>query len=463
MKALKLILVIMAAALVTVGLSEMSYALHSGGTAYCEACHTMHNSLGGKQVSKGGSLDVGVNYLLKGTDQSSTCLVCHASSSPPSPTTGSIAVMTSPTPAGAPVQRSPGGDFGWLLKNYNSGGTANQNPGNSHGHNIIATDYGLGAVGASTAPTATAPGGTYSSNNLYCTSCHDPHSNTRITGTQVSSSTRVKPTLGGPAVGPITGSGSYAGSGTAPVYPTATAPLGVYRLLGDVNYLPVSYSGGPKFTSPPPVAVAPSLYNQSEATNEVRVAYGVGMSEWCSNCHPNILNSNSLSGTTHIHPAGAAALLNQLANMSGTTTYSYLNIYNAYRWSGNLSGTQSTSYTSLVPYEEGSNDLTVIGPHASNTKAMYSTTGPYLGTENAQCLSCHRAHASGFPQATRWYNNYQFITLAGGVWPGATANSQSDYMPQLDYQAAMYDHQASVFGGTTGFQRALCNKCHGKD
>jgi len=454
MKTLKLILVIMAAALVTVGLSEMSYALHSGGTAYCEACHTMHNSLGGATVRKGGSADTGVNYLLKGSDQSSTCLNCHASSSA---TPGGITIMTYPVPAGsAPVQRSPGGDFAWIAKSYGTAGT--QNPGYTHGHNINALDYSLPS---GTPLATTAPGGTYLQANLHCTSCHNPHSNSRIIGNPVTASTRVQPTLGGPAYGPITGSGSYAGSGTAPVLPTAAAPLGVYRLLGDINYLPVSYPSGPKFVNAPPVAVAPSTYNQTEATNEVRVAYGSGMSEWCYNCHPNILNSNIGSGTTHIHPAGAAALLSQNANMSGTTT-TYAAIYNAYISSGNLSGLQATAYTSLVPYEEGSNDLTVIGPHASNTHPIYSTTGPYLGTENAQCLSCHRAHASGFPQATRWYNNYQFITLAGGVWPGVTANSSSNYMPQLDYQAAMYDHSASLFGAA-GFQRALCNKCHGKD
>jgi hypothetical protein len=231
----------------------------------------------------------------------------------------------------------------------------------------------------------------------------------------------------------------------------------------------MSLSGttGLAFINPPPVAVAPTStynFNQSEATNEVRVAYGSGMSEWCANCHLGIYNnvSNATTSGHPIHPTGSAALLSGTANISGTLT-TYAAIYNAYISSGNLIGKQGSSYTSLVPYEEGTSDMSALGSHATNTAAMYSTPGPGgygTYTDNVMCLSCHRAHASGFPQATRWYNNYQFITQ-NGAWP--SSGSASNYMPQTDYQAAMYDRVASVFGGSTGFQRPLCNKCHGKD
>jgi len=457
MKALKLSLVIMAAAMVTVGLGGTAYALHTGGTAYCEACHTMHNSLGGATVRKGGTVDQGVAFLLKGSDQSSTCLNCHASSSA---TPGGITIMTYPVPSGsAPIQRSPGGDFAWIALVV---GTGTQNPQNTRGHNITAIDYGLPAE----APVATqAPGGTYLSSNLYCTSCHNPHSSTRLTGNPVSATNRINSVTAGaftnPAPGPITGSGSSSGFNGAAL-PSAALPLGVYRLLGDVGYVPASYSGGPKFVNPPPVAVAPSPYNQTEATNEVRVAYGSGMSEWCANCHVSIHTTNA-SGTVapFIHPAGATALLTQNTNISGST-FTYAQVYNAYISSGNLTGVAASAYTSLVPYEEGISDMSTLGGHATSTKPIYSTTGPYLGSENVMCLSCHRAHASGFPQATRWYNNYQFITAAGGVWEGATPGSSSNYLTQAEYSAAMYDHAATVFG-TAGFQRPLCNKCHAKD
>ena len=472
MKVLRAILIVIAATLLIICLMNMAEAqtFHSGGVAYCEGCHTMHNSLGGNPVAvrtvttsgttsqiasgkPGNSVAFqGENYLLQGSDQSSTCLNCHAGA-----TLSSYHVMTFPEPSTggtAPVNRNPGGDFGWLYRNYPVAGYAPASPGTAHGHNINAFDYNLpsGAV-----PTTAAPGGTYSSSNLYCTSCHDPHSNARMTD---ANGTIAYNTLGSPTL-PITGSGSYGvtSSGTPPAV-TTTFAIGVYRLLGGVGYVPMSYSGGPSFKNPPPVAVAPSKYNQTEATHEVRVAYGYGMSEWCANCHTQIHNNNTgSSNTALIHPAGNGAALSAKANISGQNT-TIVAIYNAYKMSGDLSGNQGTSYTSMVPYEEGiGTTLTTLTSHASNTGAY--TVGP-SGSENVMCLSCHRAHASGFNQGTRWNNNAEFLTVAG-VWPDASTSASQNYsngMPQADYQAAMYDRLASNYAT---YQRSLCNKCHGKD
>jgi hypothetical protein len=462
MKGLKLSLVIMAAALVTIGLSGMAYAFHSGGVADCDGCHTMHNSLGGKAVAlKGGSTKfVGQNFLLQGTDQSSTCLNCHATNGA---TPSSYHIMTYPitsTPGTPPIQRTPGGDFGWLVKAYPAVGHAPASPGTVHGHQIVAADYGL----LPDTTLTTAPGGTYLSANLYCTSCHNPHSSTRIVCTPVTTSCIVTSALG-TSVPPIIGSGSSAGQGTNP-YPTSSAAVGVYRLLGGVNYVPYSYTGGPAFINPPPIAIAPSTYNQTEATNEVRVAYGTiggtqyGMAEWCANCHLAIYNNQPTgSAAPHIHPNGVAAALNAQANMSGTLT-TYEAIYNAYVYSGNLTGTVATSYTSLVPYEEAVDDLTVLSSHASSSGGYLQ--GTTAGTEHVMCLTCHRAHASGFNQGTRWNNNAEFLTVAG-LWPDSANTASSGYsngMPLLDYQAAMYDRPSTKYAS---YQRTLCNKCHGKD
>ena len=57
MKGLKLSLVIMAAALLTIGLSGMAYAFHSGGVADCGGCHSMHTPKTG-----GTSLLIGTDY-----------------------------------------------------------------------------------------------------------------------------------------------------------------------------------------------------------------------------------------------------------------------------------------------------------------------------------------------------------------------------------------------------------------
>jgi len=110
-----------------------AYAFHAGGVANCEGCHTMHNSMDNKAVAvhpgnEGDIVDVtnsepgastqfqGKNFLLQGSDTSSTCLNCHASAA-----IGSFQVLTNPLPStsGAlPAQRTPGGDFGWLAKTF---------------------------------------------------------------------------------------------------------------------------------------------------------------------------------------------------------------------------------------------------------------------------------------------------------------------------------------------------------
>ncbi len=47
MKAVRLSLVIMAAALLTIGVSGLAFAFHSGGVAECGGCHSMHSPAGG--------------------------------------------------------------------------------------------------------------------------------------------------------------------------------------------------------------------------------------------------------------------------------------------------------------------------------------------------------------------------------------------------------------------------------
>jgi hypothetical protein len=452
---------IAAAAIATFGFAPAALAFHDGGVAYCEGCHTMHNSQNGVAINKNAPVDTGVAYLLKGTDQSSTCLNCHASAAAP-PATGTYHVMTFPIPAAGlpPLNLSPGGDFAWLQKSYTTPAGSHGSPPakQHHGHNIVAADFGL----IPDPDIAVAPGGTYSNQNLSCISCHDPHQNARIIAANGTIGHTVTGGVGGAAVFnktlPIGGSGSYG------ALPDANQAVGVYRLLGGMGYAPKSYQAVP-FTSDSPVAVAPSVYNRSETTTDTRVAYGKGMSEWCANCHTAI-HTTAADGSSapFIHPAGSTALLTATANVGGFTTTNAA-IYNAYVGSGDLSNTQATSYTSLVPYEEGTADLATLASHASNN-ATY-VAGPNTGTENVMCLSCHRAHASGFGSMTRWANNTEFITIAG-QWPGTDANNAdtaeavaySNGMTQAEYTKAMYDHNAATLAYK---QRVLCNKCHAKD
>ena len=71
MKYLKLSIILIAVAIFSLGLTNTSYAFHSGGVAECEGCHTMHNSLGGVKMTVNGLAPGTTNaYLLTGSDPS---------------------------------------------------------------------------------------------------------------------------------------------------------------------------------------------------------------------------------------------------------------------------------------------------------------------------------------------------------------------------------------------------------
>src|SRR5512141_44725 len=114
-------------------------AFHSGGVAECGGCHSMH---AGKN-----------SFLLVGSDASSTCLTCHMHPGDTAPSSYHIATADADMSAEtAPLQRTPGGDFGWLRKSYSwvprTGAATETSPGERHGHNIIAADTTINVVDA---------------------------------------------------------------------------------------------------------------------------------------------------------------------------------------------------------------------------------------------------------------------------------------------------------------------------
>ncbi|GFO69695.1 cytochrome c [Geomonas limicola] len=331
----------------------------------------------------------------------------------------------------APTQLTPGGDFGWLRKNFQwqaKDGGQERSSGDRHGHNIVAADYGYSAD----AILRTAPGGSFQAANLSCTSCHDPHGRYRrdVNGTI---------STAGPAV---VGSGSYTNS----TNPDSNASVGTYRMLAGKGYQQ-KLSSGSAFITDPPAAVAPVNYNRSEAMTDTRVAYGSGMSEWCQNCHGNIHSSEG--ARSRQHPAG------NNARLSADTT----NNYNFYVASGNLTGRQDTAYTSMVPYEMGTDDFGVLKQVANSNGSNLS--GPD-GSGNVMCLSCHRAHASGWDSITRW-NNQATLLVSNGRYPGIDNGASADDAQgrtEAETRKTFYDRPASRYAL---FQRSLCNKCHAKD
>ncbi len=368
---------------------------HDGGVGGCAGCHTMHNSLGGQRMTLN-SLPTGrANaFLLRGTDASSTCLSCHHTTEA-TPQTYQVSSPPNATTSGgrtAPSQLTPGGDFGYADR-----------------HNIVSVDFGY----APESLMARAPGGTYPRDGFSCVSCHDPHGRYRHlpgTGAQATSGA------------PIRESGSYGAE------PGEDKAVGTYRLLGGVGYQPKALVGDYAFTSRAPVAVSPEVYNRPEDQADTRVAYGKGMSEWCGNCHGGMHSDQTPGPGNFRHPAGAAAILGP----------DFAANYNRYDFrTGALDADGSLAYSSLVPFEMNTE------VRADLRAAVLSTGGPSAaGAESVACVTCHRAHASAFPDLARW----RFDSVM--VWDGYP--SPIWYYGRTQYYFAAY-------------QRSLCNKCHVRD
>jgi hypothetical protein len=421
-----------------------SQGFHAGGVAACDGCHVMHNANNGvaKSTLAGSTAAPWTNvtnmFLLQGSDQSSTCLICHQGAKP----AGLQFTVADFETANVPANRTPGGDFGWVAQTFApSGAQGAASPGERHGHNVVAADWGLAADTRLTV----APGGSYAVTPngkaaFACSSCHDPHGRYRMVNDAA------KPNgvafMGPNAANslPIAASGSYGAT------PTANYAVGAYRLLAGQGYAPVSNQAFP-FPNDPPVAVAPMTYNSGEASAEVRVAYGTGMSEWCQNCHTSVHFNSGTRGVGIAgfrHPAGSDA--NLAANQ--------ISIYNTYISSGKVNPASTANYTSLVPFEQGKDKslATLAAKTASNSIIAADSSS------NVMCLSCHRAHATAFDSMVRWDQQATFVSDGTQLLPGVTSRSAAQTT------AGYYDRTVGVGGTSIGaYQRSLCNKCHGKD
>jgi len=423
MKSLRIGFAFLAAAAVLLLAGGAPQAFHSGGVAECGGCHSMH------------SPKAGGTFLLVGTDASSACLTCHQNAADTGPS--SYHVSTAPGslgPGQAPLQRSPGGDFGWIKKDYTFTvrGTTSTEDGDTHGHNIIAADFAYAVDGVN----STAPGGAFASSQLACNSCHDPHGKYR----------RLPNGDIAPTGAPILASGSYATS-TTPGYtdpPAAGLALGVYRLLAGDGYAKAAFPGVPP-------AKAPNTYNRSEATDQIRVAYGhsstangrTAWGEWCATCHGDMHSSGN-----YVHPVDETL---------GSTV---AGLYNAYIKTGDLTGVAGTSFSSLAPFMENTNDHALLATHAKSDDSFLNGPG---SSDRVSCLSCHRAHASGWEYALRWNMEGEFMTV-NSLYPGTDSTPA---VPQFargrlstETQAAYYDRPVTTFAS---YQRVFCNKCHAKD
>jgi hypothetical protein len=415
MKIVKLSLILVAAVAAIVGLSTASYAFHSGGVAECMGCHNIHDA----QSS---------SALLVAGDVSSTCANadCHGN-----PTAGSYHILTPTVTAGVPpLNKTPGGDFGWLLKTYtydNRGIITEQ--GATHGHNIVAVDL----PGFVSDPTNTvAPGGDMDATLLSCNSCHDNHGKLRRLSTGLFATTGA----------PIIASGSYTNSAD----PLAGQAVGVYRLLRGPGS--TAGDGGKTFTAVFNAVVA-STYNRAEnsgsSVSQTAQAYGAGVTDWCATCHPDM---HSGSSTKMTHPVNQGFSAGTAAN------------YNAYVGSGLIG---ASGFDTIVPYQvDNSSNYPTLRTAANAGAARQATT-----SDRVMCLSCHRAHASGFEFMVRWNATGNEFIAVDGVWPGtdspssiATAAKYSQGRTVAETTASYNNQPETKYAS---YQRSLCNKCHAKD
>ncbi|MBI5060534.1 hypothetical protein HZB60_12235 [candidate division KSB1 bacterium] len=193
-------------------------SFHNGGVAACVACHTMHNSEDGIPVNPTAAND----FLLAADSPTDLCLSCHASA------IGAAWAFTPLTPA----PEYGAGNFVFSSEdNLNDSPTGLQLPlSGSHGvHNCVSPANGLAADPVH----VNAPGGSFPSSELGCTSCHDPHGNTN------------------------------------------------YRLLRGIGQLPVANF---YFGYPAPSAEGLNVMGASESPTN-HTAYRGGWTNWCANCH----------------------------------------------------------------------------------------------------------------------------------------------------------------------------------
>ncbi len=282
-----------------------SFAMHSGGVGSCKECHTTHDDA----ISQGAP---GIP-LLRGGNATDTCLRCHATTS--GNTWGNSLLVPGPTYGAGP--------FIFLEEdNIGDGAADGVVRGNQAGHNVVSIERGT----SSDPDFTTAPGGTYPSDKLQCTSCHDPH-----------------------------GKGGH------------------FRLLYGSD-TPPSQAGGYSFTynAPAPTAVGVDVDGSPESKTN-HTAYVSGMTRWCGSCHGNSYHSEG--GTSAFHHPVDEQLESEIVNN-----------YNQYRGTGFMDGTGLDAYEPLVPVEDPNATINWTGPVTTQSRVTcischraHASSGPHSG------------------------------------------------------------------------------------
>lgn len=323
------------------------FAGHSGGVGACGGCHAMHDATPG-------AVD-----LLHKPNPTDVCLGCHQTAF--GNTWGRDALLPGP--------QYGGGQFIFLRENNIYDGSENRIvEGRSSGHSVISIDNG-------TAPDVDynfAPGGTvYPSNNLHCTSCHDPH-----------------------------GRGGH------------------FRMLWGAG--PVLVNGQSyQFTYAAPEATGIDVEGPPESRTN-HTSYRRGLAEWCANCHTSYLQEHGFGNGSNFEHEVNEPLGAEIAAL-----------YNAYNGTGQPPTTPDAAYIPEVPVETTTGSIASQGgvdatsrvtcvschrahgssaPHAGRwdfdittwaeegvRSGTYKIPNPYPSAGLAQRRLCDKCHGDGPP------------------------------------------------------------------
>jgi hypothetical protein len=128
--------------------------------------------------------------------------------------------------------------------------------------------------------------------------------------------------------------------------------------------------------------------------------------------------------------------------------------------------TPAAAFSTLAPFEIGTADYAVLKAAAVTSTTKANQTMPAASTSNnVACISCHRAHATGFESSLRFFYLNEFMTVAdsanAAIYDSSTTENKINYgYSQAQQQAAYNLRPATVFGP---WARSYCNKCHAKD
>lgn len=351
----------------------LSSSVNAAVKGACSNCHTMHNSQDGEPVKSSGPN----KFLLDPEDSASPCVGCHSSDTNITIyQLGSVSVPvvlcgSEPTypPDGSASSVLAGGNFYWLV---NGNGDYDRN---TLGHNVISIPNVDPDPNTAEGP----PGGFSSSDVNSCGYCH-----------------------GKGQLGDCT-------SCHVPKHHNIDHPDGVYTNIVDEDGGFYRFLGRQKDNE----ALPPTVYNNISSFHNNGGVRGIENQYWEQN--PSASSHNEYAGET---------------DHSGTLSGGYDSISD---WCGGCHGdfhyyTNGSAVGSGSPwlrhptdwaipnsgeYANAYGDSHVYNPLAPVARPEITDSGTFtgspgtvrIGTDQVQCLSCHRPHGSPYPDMLRWDPN----------------------------------------------------------